>query len=1035
VTARRDPVFPLVLLCFFLSGFAGLLFETLWTRQFALVFGTSELAVAAVLAAYMGGLALGAALARRWVLRAARPVLVYGFLELGVGLGALAVPAAIGATRALCIALFGGQPAPPDGSGVALTLFTLLSSAAILLVPTAFMGATLPLLTRFAVRSDAEIGERVALLYAVNTAGAVLGTLSAAFLLLPRASLWQTTWVGVALNALVFALAARAARRAGPAVPAPAAAAPAPPGGETWVLPLVLLAGVCSFSYEVLWTRLLSHLLGGTIYAFGTMLASFLTGIALGSAAAAGRARTREQARLYFPLAQLAVGLTSLAAFLAVDELPALALAWGAGAGAGMLRDAALAALVLLPGAFFMGAAFPLAVRILARDDLDASPASARVYAWNTLGAIAGSLGAGFVWIPALGFHGALAAGVALNLLIAAAAAARRGAPRRRALLGCAAAGAALLLALRPGPPWRLLSTSALDLAGGRLETSDPRDVVHFAAGRSSTVLMRRSRHGGYELFTNGLPEAGVRAPGRPLTGDTTSWQSGLPLLARPEARSLLAIGLGGGTMLEAIPDSVRTIDVIELEAEVVEANRRVAASRAHDPLADPRVRVVVNDARGALLLTSRRWDAIVSQPSHPWTAGAAHLFTREFFALVRAHLEPAGVFSQWLATVFVDEALLRSLLATLLDVFPHVRVYWIAREDAIFFLASQEPLDVERSAARALASDPRGRAHLGVQTAEDLAALLAFDGEGAQRLAQGAPLASDSRNLFQFRAPRILRAPLGRPGFERLIAADDPLTRPDPSWDSARIARLLLDTKQIERAERLAASREDPGERAAIEGLVALARGDRLAGVTRLREAVSRDPANREAWVALTRQIPDGRRIAYAPSARRVETYPELDGVARGFERVAAGDWEGLAALEAELAAVRRGDPLREDALRLRARWRVETDDPAHAEEALALLDELLPMSQFVPDGILRGRALHVLGQTEHALSLLGGVLAALQPSNPHNVLLLDDVELALAEIPAAGAHRDARAQVADALGARRLEFLPGTGPPALLR
>jgi hypothetical protein len=271
--------FALLLACFFLSGFAALIYQTAWTRQFAFVFGTSELAVATVLAAYMGGLAAGAVAAARFVGRVRRPVLVYGVLELGIALAALCVPAALDAATALYVALFGGSNDPADAGGLVAALFYLVSSGAILLVPTGLMGATLPLLARHAVRRESEIGSRVGLLYAINTVGAVAGTVGAGFLLLPRLGLLSTIHVGVAVNGLVFLAAALVARGAEP-LPAPGPRSEAAPTTGRWILPLVMISGAVSFSYEVLWSRLLGHLLGGSVYGFATMLASFLAGIA-----------------------------------------------------------------------------------------------------------------------------------------------------------------------------------------------------------------------------------------------------------------------------------------------------------------------------------------------------------------------------------------------------------------------------------------------------------------------------------------------------------------------------------------------------------------------------------------------------------------------------------------------------------------------------------------------------------------------------------------------------------------------------------
>ena len=660
----------LLLACFFLSGFAALIYQTAWTRQLAFVFGTSELAVATVLAAYMGGLAVGAAAAARVVGAVRRPLLVYGLLELGIALSALAVPAAIDGATSLYVGIFGGSPNLPDARGLARAFFYLGSSFSILLIPTALMGATLPLLVRQTVRRESEIGSHVGRLYATNTAGAVAGAVATGFALLPTLGLERTIWVGVGANGLVFAgamLLARGARALeDPPQRAPAARVTRSPG--RWILPLVLVSGAVSFSYEVLWSRLLTHLLGGSLQGFTTMLATLLAGIALGSAVASRVAKSPERAARGFAWAQLGTAALSLMTFSLLDQVPALFRALSVQTGAQLFADAVAGAVILLPAALCIGATFPFAVRVLARHEADAGPASARVFAWNTLGAIAGAVGAGFFLIPALGYAGALTLGVATNLALALAAT-LSGSGKRRRVAWVAAVGLCFFAVLPLDPPWNLLRASAV---GGDVGAGD---TAYFGVGRSATVLLVR-RNGGWRLRSNGLSEARVVPRGGNVGGSSLlpQWLGAMASLARPEARSLLVVGLGGGSLLEAVPRLIESIDVVELEPEVIAANRTIASQRRADPLSDPRVRLVVNDARGALLLTDKRYDAIVSQPSHPWRPGASHLFTREFFELAREHLVPSGVLVQWMTPRFADAALLRTLVATLLEVFPHVR-------------------------------------------------------------------------------------------------------------------------------------------------------------------------------------------------------------------------------------------------------------------------------------------------------------------------------------------------------------------------
>ena len=244
----------------------------------------------------------------------------------------------------------------------------------------------------------------------------------------------------------------------------------------------------------------------------------------------------------------------------------------------------------------------------------------------------------------------------------------------------------------------------------------------------------------------------------------------------------MLIVGFGGGVVVEGVPPSVRHVDVIELEPKVIEANRVTGALRKRNPLADPRVNIIVNDARGALRLTDRRYDAIVSQPSHPWTAGASHLYTREFMQLAHDHLNSDGVFVQWMNVIFMDEDLLRSLTATLLSVFGEVRVY---RPDpnTVVFLASDAPLDVELQLARSglpLRDAPLHYARFGINNVEDLLTALVLDSEGARRIAAGAPLITDDDNRIA--TSSVFEKGRGMTGDTsgRLFAAHDPLQRAD---------------------------------------------------------------------------------------------------------------------------------------------------------------------------------------------------------------------------------------------------------------
>ncbi len=962
-----DARFALLLGCFFLSGFAALLYQTAWTRELSFVFGTSELAVAAVLAAYMGGLALGAALAARYALRLTRPVLAYGLLELAIAVSALLVPFGIRGINAVYLALLGGAPDLMPGTW-AVAIFQLGAAFAVLLPPTAFMGATLPLLARHAVRREAEIGSRVGVLYAVNTAGAIAGTLCAAFWLMPAVGLRLTVWTGVLVNGAVFVLAARLARGVAP-LPAPAAGEHEPErlSAEAWILPAVAVSGAVSFAYEVLWTRLLGHLLGASVQAFATMLASFLLGIALGGAAAARLATTRERAAMGFGVAQLGIALCSYAALALADRLPALAGQLGAGPQE-PLASAAVAAAPLLPITLCIGATFPFAVRLLARRPEEAARATARVYAWNTVGAIVGALGAGFVSLPGIGFEGTLAVGVAANLALAALAALVVQ-PRRNVLAGLAVAGAAALLVVPARPPVRLLSYSPL--VGG-VGTGE---IVFSAVGRSSTVMVF-DRGATYRLLTNGLPESSIQRRGGLARGSVARWLGLLPSLLRPGTRDLLVVGLGGGMALEPVPSSVTAIDVVELEPEVTAANRRIGPGRALDPLVDARVRVVTADARGALQRTARRYDAVVSQPSHPWTAGASHLYTREFFSLVRSRLAADGVFVQWIGLRFVDEALLRSLLATLVEVFPEVEVYHPG-SGGVLFAASDAPLELG-AAERALREAPQDFARFGIHRLEDVAAFRLLDTAGARALGKGAPFNTDDHNRLASRAARLGDESLDADAAHALVREFDPVVLRREGLDYGRLIRNLVLRGFTERAQAVALASPDAEEELGL-GWIELGKGQQRRAARHFGRALELAPEANEARAGLVATLSGviGQGEA-ATSLEGLDANPAAAAVIEALEHAHAGRWQALARLDAKLERIRPGDALFTQAARLRIRWRLERGEAA--AEALAIADRLLVRRWQSGDALLRASAGIAAGRPEVAWAELE-VVARMPP------------------------------------------------------
>ncbi len=971
-----DMRFQLLQVCFFVSGFAALLYETAWTREFAFVFGTSELAVIAVLAAYMAGLALGAALAGRWAHRIRRPVFAYGLIELGIGLGALMVPFAIRGLMSVYVNWLGGLDAPPESVGLATALFHLAGAFLVLVPCTALMGATLPLLARHAVQNNEQVGPRIGYLYSVNTAGAICGAVTAAFFLLPEFGLRQTIYFGALANGLVFGAAALLSRYA----PAAEGIPPRRSTGFSPILFLIAISGMVSFAYEVLWVRLLGFVLGGSTAAFATMLASFLIGISLGSAVASRFARDSARAGLGFATAQLMTALMAWVTFSLADSVPSLASYFNA-SSSNLLPGAAVAILVLLPVTTCIGASFPFAVRLMAQDVDDAASASARVYAWNTLGSIVGSAATGFWLLPAAGFEGTLLVGATLNLTLAIVAAVlfTSGSPMR-VIAGLALAVGCILMVGKPGPPLKLLNMSILNSGNSHGQ------MDFLGVGRSATVTLNRLAYA-HQISTNGLPESMVQSSANPPDlYHAGRWLGLLPLLARPDTENILIIGLGGGRTLGAVPPPIQAIDLIELEPEVVTANRYVVGLYdLPDPLDDPRLTLRIGDARGALMLTGTNYDAIISQPSHPWTSGASHLYTKEFFSLVKDRLTPEGVFVQWMGLTFVDGPLLRGLVGTLSEVFEHVTVL-LPGGAAVLFIASNEEIDFVKTAEQAIASAPASFETIGVHTLADVVAAICIEKEASREYASGYPIITDDHNHLAWASGRTSNK---RKSLEagQALKLHDGLLNLASEVDPGLLVRRLRARRSTERA-RLIVSQLPAASRRVAQGWLMIANGRPLRAREAFRKALELDPESQSAKYGFTLASPEGADVSDWPR-------PEA-AVIEGELLSRAGEWLQLQALDARLSEVAAGSTLYPEAARLRASWRLASRAPVRGWEAVELIDVLIARDQNPWDLLLRAEGAGLSGRSDYAWASLSRLSSSMKRASNRKHLAKKALQLA---------------------------------------
>lgn len=753
---------------FFLSGAAGLVYQVVWGRLLVLVFGSTTIAVTTVLAVFMGGLALGGALGGRVVTRIRRPLAAYAVIEVVVAAYAVAIPWLLTAAVPVYQALW-GQVAE---SSVLVLGARLVLVAAILAVPTVLMGATLPVISRAVAAGDTSVVGRVAALYAANTAGAIAGAVGTGFLLLPAIGVTRTIYVAAAGNLVAAATAWMLARRGS----GPEREAGRPPDGRVAptdratvrrVVVTLGVSGAAALINEVVWSRALSLVLGSSVYAFSAMLATFLSGLAAGAACGTWLVRRAVPRQALLGAVQIGVAMASLVTVALLSQLPfaLIASVRALGPDAMSVVQFTLSFLVMFAPTFGFGLVFPLALHLVANDPRVIGGVVGRLYAVNTAGAIAGAVLAGFVLVPFMGVRASLLVAVAACLglgvwLIAG----DRSISRRLALGGSLGAIGLAVIAAANVPPWsavlmssgvywnlpRYLAVAEREGVSGVRARLSRGHTLYEREGLTATVVVTRSDEDGRLLTINGRTESGD--PFMRTQVAIGHW----PLWFARSAERVLVIGLGSGaTTGSVLRYPVGRVDVVELERAVIEASREFEPENGR-PLADPRVRVWPEDGRNFLLLSPDRYDVIVSQPSLPWVAGAATLFTEEFFAVAASRLRPGGVFGQWVTADAMGREELRAVLAAFARSFP----YFIAIEPTpgdLFFVGSPSPLVVDPARVEAAFADPRigpDLARVDFSSPRDLYATLVGHSGTITPLLHGAVPNRDDNVAVEFSGP-----------------------------------------------------------------------------------------------------------------------------------------------------------------------------------------------------------------------------------------------------------------------------------------
>ena len=653
-TERRGPVSSLLLLLFFGSGCAALIYEIVWFQLLEFVIGSTAISLAVLLGTFMGGMCLGSLALPRLVSPRHHPLRVCALLELGIG----AMGASVLMGMPYVVRLFGGD----GGHGAAGILVRGAICTLCLLPPTVLMGATLPAISRWLKATPRGISW-LGFFYGGNTVGAVFGCLLAGFYLLRVHDMATATWVAAAINlsaaTLGFALAVRAPFDA---------VAQEPPGelarGAKAVHFAIALSGMSALGAEVVWTRLLSLVLGPTVYTFSIILAVFLLGLAIGGSVGGILSRVFVRPRALFAGCQMLLAVAiAWTAHAAVKSLPH----WpvhGLNPWHRFLMDFVHCLLAILPAAVLWGASFPPAVAAAARPGRDPGRLVGGVYAANTLGAIAGAIAFSLLIIPWAGTQWAergligLAAAAALLLLP----------PLRRVWLagsiGAAALAACALIATVPRTPGLLVAYGHTAVQDGGSTR-----ILYMGEGMNASVAVSEMTDNVRQFHVSGKVEASTT----PQDMRLQRMLSQLPAMLHPRPRSVLIVGCGAGVTAGGfvVQPGIERIVICEIEPLVPRVVAKYFSVQNHGVVTDPRVEIVFDDARHYILTTKEKFDIITSDPIHPWVKGSASLYTQEYFEMCRDRLNPGGMVTQWVPLYESDEATVRSEIATFFQVFP----------------------------------------------------------------------------------------------------------------------------------------------------------------------------------------------------------------------------------------------------------------------------------------------------------------------------------------------------------------------------
>ena len=710
MSENKGKFLPALLLLFVGSGCAALIYEVVWFQLLELVIGATAVSIGVLLATFMGGMCLGSLLLPRFVPPRRHPLRLYAQLELGIAIFGVLILFAV----------------PSLGRG----------GIVLLVPPTLLMGATLPAVARW-LESTPHGVSWLGFFYGGNIAGAVAGSLLAGFYLLRLFDMARATYVAAGINvgmaALAWMLATRQDYTPGNAKPSAARTTKVRmPGSRVPVLVAIALSGLAALGGEVIWTRILSLLFGGTVYTFSIIAAAFLFGLGIGSAKGAWLARVAQRPGALLAASQIGVALSVAWGAALINRAfpywpidPALA----PGPWFNFQIDLLRAFVAVVPAACFWGASFPLALAAAGPRAEDPARLVGEVYAANTIGAVVGALVFSLFVIPAFGTQDAqrlliwIAAGAAIVMAIWSAPADAKTAIGRRAGLAIAA----LVVAI--GGAATVAAVPADVIAYGRqIATFKGANFLYEGEGLNSSIAVSESEGGVRNFHVSGKVEASTEVHDMRLQ----RMLGHMSALMHPDPHSVLVVGFGAGVTAGSfvLHPGIKRIVICEIEPLIPKMVAPYFSMENYNVVNDPRVEIVYDDARHYILTTSEKFDIITSDPIHPWVKGAASLYTKEYFEQVKAHLNPGGVVTQWVPLYQSTEPVIKSEVATFFNVFPFGTIWSNQYANGggydVIMLARPEALKIDPAALEARLNRPD---HAQIESALTQVELAGVDG------------------------------------------------------------------------------------------------------------------------------------------------------------------------------------------------------------------------------------------------------------------------------------------------------------------